>query len=229
MGCWNGTCGVSGLPIDCGEKIKFVIVRARPATQMSGVCYATDTADVISCVFDGSYNDYGRPEGIKSTSEFEYFIDRMKKKLKSGKMELLPDDYYDARWKGEAEDIIEAIERDRVYEDIAGEKYNVGIYMIKLPIYESLKPTYQVKHERYHQMSDWLTEASSDDRVSSEAIKEVVNLIVGVDQVRQTFSPKSGKGGQVYEYDAFDRLSRAMAKESHRMKKAQEEIDSEWE
>lgn len=71
MGCWNGTCGISNLPIKSGEKIAlFVIERNKYAeTNSGGFCYATDQYSPVTIPILGEYNDYGGIENISSNEK----------------------------------------------------------------------------------------------------------------------------------------------------------------
>ena len=73
MGCWNGTCMVSHLPIISGEKIKLVILNTRygfrkssnPLIGNSGYCYSTDLLSPSFFALSGYYDDYGGIEGLE--------------------------------------------------------------------------------------------------------------------------------------------------------------------
>lgn len=67
MGCWNGTCGVTNLPIRAGDKVMAVLVRIpyrNKLDDMSGACYSTDQAWPVTAGFEGVYNDYGGIEEL---------------------------------------------------------------------------------------------------------------------------------------------------------------------
>ena len=68
MGCWNGTCGLTRLPIKAGEPVYgMIITRSQYAMDASdlrghhtsGLCYITDNYYPIAPLFSGRYNDYG--------------------------------------------------------------------------------------------------------------------------------------------------------------------------
>jgi hypothetical protein len=57
MGMWNGTCGITQLPISGGEKCKLIILAQQ---ETNGECYYTKTFWVpIPLVFSGEYDSYG--------------------------------------------------------------------------------------------------------------------------------------------------------------------------
>ena len=67
MGCWNGTCGLTNLPLRAGDKVMGVLVRIpyrNKLEDMSGSCYSTDLAWPVTAGFEGEYNDYGGIEDL---------------------------------------------------------------------------------------------------------------------------------------------------------------------
>lgn len=65
MGCWNATCGVSHLPILCGDKVAttaLVIEDIRSDYLGGGFSYTFEMANPMSLFFFGEYNDYGGVE-----------------------------------------------------------------------------------------------------------------------------------------------------------------------
>jgi hypothetical protein len=61
MGCWNGTCGVSGLPIRAGEKIRVFILQYQNNEQIEGggSCYSNHLWTPYGPAIEGTYDDYG--------------------------------------------------------------------------------------------------------------------------------------------------------------------------
>lgn len=68
MGCWNETCGLSGLPITEGDKVKlvFLLPRYRSMTIEGLSSYCGSTSVLTPCLLPitGEYNDYGSIENI---------------------------------------------------------------------------------------------------------------------------------------------------------------------
>lgn len=72
MGCWNGTCGLTRMPIKAGQPVYGMFIMLVPwrldamndprATNSSGMCYFNDEWRVASPLFAGKYDDYGRIE-----------------------------------------------------------------------------------------------------------------------------------------------------------------------
>lgn len=68
MGCWNGTCALTNLPIYSGEEIVLFIVKEQNLSSCNGggYCNTTDLFTPISLPIIGTYNDYGSIENIKN-------------------------------------------------------------------------------------------------------------------------------------------------------------------
>ena len=73
MGCWNGTCGLTHLPIIAGEPIRAVLIAGIPYRHDgtseeqwgSGFCYNTDIWHPRTIAIKGVYNDYGGVEDLE--------------------------------------------------------------------------------------------------------------------------------------------------------------------
>lgn len=64
MGSWNGTCGVSQLPIvECDKVALFLLKKNKyRAIDFNGCVYSDDLYQPVSTVIFGEYDDYGRVE-----------------------------------------------------------------------------------------------------------------------------------------------------------------------
>ena len=69
MGSWNGTCFLSHLPIEHGDKIKIIFLRKNvyvdSYTNNVGVCYADHFFKPLYFPISGEYDDYGGIENIE--------------------------------------------------------------------------------------------------------------------------------------------------------------------
>ena len=69
MGSWNGTCGMSQLPIHSGDKVKLILLKKHPFTKSSmignGFCNSDDLFRPLYIPLEGTYNSYGSIEDIK--------------------------------------------------------------------------------------------------------------------------------------------------------------------
>ena len=66
MGCWNKTCGLSNLPIMCGEDT-YVFVLQRE-NEIENHCYATHLYRPLLLPFVSTYNDYGGGENSRGAA-----------------------------------------------------------------------------------------------------------------------------------------------------------------
>lgn len=71
MGCFNGTCMISGLPILAGEKARLIVLE-KTGHQESPV-YAWDVWQPAGFILAGKYNDYGMLERDQTDEEAEFF------------------------------------------------------------------------------------------------------------------------------------------------------------
>lgn len=75
MGCYNGTCNISNLPIFAGEKVVVIPLLKTVYTTESHCCNATDVFTPFGFPIIGEYNDYGGIENAmtdKNNKDFLY-------------------------------------------------------------------------------------------------------------------------------------------------------------
>jgi hypothetical protein len=98
MGCWNGTCGLSGLPITYGEEMYvFPIV----SVNADSFCYASALYRPTVLPFLAEYNDYG---GGEKCSGVGLEINMLHIKNKLVEMEVGDNKYHDIAVKREGFD-----------------------------------------------------------------------------------------------------------------------------
>jgi len=70
MGCWNGTCGITNLPIHHGEDIVFYILQENSFRESpgfgTGICYSDELFSPLGLPIYGKYDDYGGIEKIQN-------------------------------------------------------------------------------------------------------------------------------------------------------------------
>jgi hypothetical protein len=86
MGCWNGTDGLGGVPIEAGKKIKAVIIQNNSYhTDATGFCDLNGYATPISFTLDGVYNDYGGIEDLNEKDRSAFLLrELIERELKDG-------------------------------------------------------------------------------------------------------------------------------------------------
>ena len=129
MGCWNGTCMVSNLPIMAGEPVVgFIIVYSsfEDEKNFSGTCYPEDRARPISLPIYGVYDDYGSIEEIDpNTLSSKHLLNMF--------------------GESDIHDLIRDIERDNrtIQCNRVGKIGGVGMVMIAGSIYDKLVRAYK--------------------------------------------------------------------------------------
>ena len=110
MGCWNGTCMISNLPILSGDEIKLVFLhspygRIKGLNNLSGYVYSTDLLRPAYFPITGRYDDYGGIEDIVKDWSYDFITESLKKTYKviEVKKKIIPD--------FTLEDVIKGIER----------------------------------------------------------------------------------------------------------------------
>ena len=83
MGCWNGTCALTHLPIRHGEKVRaFILIPShfnfKPAEGVDfsggGITYSTDAYYPLTLGLKGEYNDYGGVEKVKPSANTKAIV-----------------------------------------------------------------------------------------------------------------------------------------------------------
>lgn len=69
MGCWNGTCMLSGLPIHSGDPVAGFLLVINSSGDSQASCYSTTRAAPLTTPIYGAYNDYGAIEDFEPHSE----------------------------------------------------------------------------------------------------------------------------------------------------------------
>ncbi len=125
MGCWNGTCMISNLPIMTGESVVGYAIEYSSfgynSGAYSGLCYSNDIARPLGLPFYGKYDDYGGIESIDDSSiAIKYLLHLFEE---SGLTELIED-----------------IERDKkkIISNMTDKEVGVGLVMINRDIFDRL-------------------------------------------------------------------------------------------
>jgi hypothetical protein len=110
MGCWNGTCMISNLPIISGEKVKLIILRkAISSTRIfnsSAYVYSHDIFTPSFFPLSGVYNDYGMIEGVEEDWNYQ-LIEKYFKELFGNK--IIADGETKENWT--LIDVLDGVER----------------------------------------------------------------------------------------------------------------------
>ena len=144
MGCWNGTCFISHLPIFPGDKVALIPIMQNPYEYKEfgggGVCYSTHYARPMTIPIFGEYNDYGGLEKIeeKSMIVFEHFKNLFAEKRLCFQQTSRAE-YYTKDALTSFEGLIDAIQSGNVATENDFEKgLKIGFVMCHVSIYDAL-------------------------------------------------------------------------------------------
>ena len=160
MGCWNGTCGISQLPILTGQKVKaFLLLQSEYAKNIrgSGVCYPTEYFRPWFFPVTAEYNDYGSIENIQTDWNSEYMLETFRKWLADGTVRILGHDEAEVNDPGiekfeKLDDVFDCVERGALVFKSIGEKLNaertemipsevelkIGIFMVVEDVFDGI-------------------------------------------------------------------------------------------
>ncbi len=85
MGCFNGTCMISNLPISYDEEVKVVLLKSNKLGKTnitsigSGFCHIDEFMYPVFLPFDAKYDDYGSVKDIKEDFNTELILNDLKK------------------------------------------------------------------------------------------------------------------------------------------------------
>lgn len=190
MGCWNGTCGLSNLPIKNGEEIVLFIVKEKNLLNCNGggYCYPTDLFEPISLPIVGEYDDYGAIENIKNE---DLILPKIREMFKEKNLINLLDEISDLDMNtASLYQIIREIERGNIAspenpsilklyesEGIIKSRYlNVGIIMFHKKLYDTvIKKVYSGCHKkRYLDIIESSKDALEGDLKYLDNIKKAI-------------------------------------------------------
>lgn len=142
MGCWNGTCMISNLPIISGEKIKLVILSSVGSDIDdfigAGYCEATGLMAPTYLPIEGEYNDYGMIEEIVDDWNVKFINESLKKAWDEIEVEG------EKLTEFSLENILEGIERGSLKLKKNGglTKSNLSFVMIRKDIWDGICKEY---------------------------------------------------------------------------------------
>ena len=191
MGCWNGTCGISQLPITAGRKIKaFLMLQSEYSEAIggAGVCYSTAHFRPWFFPVDAHYNDYGSVEHITKDWNSDYMLETFQKWLAEGKVRILGHDEAEINdpqvKKFETlDDVFDCVERGAlvfktVKERLRGEppawvseptELRIGIFMVIDTIYDAML----AESTRFKGLKDNSYYNDRDEKWLEKAIKAI--------------------------------------------------------
>lgn len=213
MGCWNGTCGVSQLPLRHGDPVRAFLIGVpmhfKHGEDQSGYCYSDGWAYPLSVGFKGKYNDYGGIEEIEQSMTTDLIWNTYKDReffaTKSNYPE--PGRSYDTErpikvtsLEGFLNDVVE---RDCLYAD-KNFKIGIGLWMVHEDIYQAVLD--QKILEQVHMLETHrFLEAIRQELAEEDKIKEEIKKDGGTDLDLVLIGKISGAfSGFLYDGDLDD-------------------------
>jgi hypothetical protein len=161
MGCWNGTCAITNLPIYAGEKVYVFFLRegAFYDKYIGNHCDPDNYYSLDPLYFEGEYNDYGSVENITGDL-VDVILDRLKDELVE--MEQGENQYHDVEVKKEGltlEKVLDIDHESRLFvvadgfdQQHGADKQRLTHITIRKGVLDRILETY--KWESYVEVSD---------------------------------------------------------------------------
>jgi hypothetical protein len=87
MGCWNGTCALTNMPIHYGERIVLIPLSIQEE-KLGTMCYHNELCHYAGYPIRGTYDDYGGIEDIDETSGVKRTLELFQSWFKTKKITL---------------------------------------------------------------------------------------------------------------------------------------------
>lgn len=172
MGCWNGTCGVSQLPIKWGDEIVlFILFNRHPLGNIvsGGYCYSDTIFHPISAPIFGKYNDYG---SIEDAEQNDVVLNHFNSQIKDGVFVLTDVEeckehnrYNEETGFPSLDDLIDVIERGYL-EDIGFMMVHKQLYINMIEEMKSRKfydKDYGLEQMMDRKINEYFKELKSED------------------------------------------------------------------
>lgn len=197
MGCWNGTCGVSQIPILSGMKVKAYLILQSPYAEAiggAGVCYTTAHFRPWFLPVNAEYNDYGSVENIEMDWNASYMLSKFQQWLKKGDVRILENDECeinspDIEKFTKLEDVFDCVERGALVFKHGKKELRVGMLLVLDGIftamvneatrYISSKSCYWEKHDKeerkkFHASAVKVRETASKEKSKDTELYELL-------------------------------------------------------
>lgn len=209
MGCWNGTCMISQLPILYHEKVKVIPIQKVSHEVMPNhtICYSDTLYKPLPILLEGQYNDYGIIEFVEGDTQA--LIDLVVNKSDLT-LEEIRNKYTE---NSDVESCLRYIERD----DLDG----IGFVMIHEKLFNKLLPEYDGGRD-LKTISKAIAELTEDfdkknviditmlhlseyrnifgptviSNCNPKSVESIIRIRSVVEALRKTWIPQSGAGGQ---------------------------------
>lgn len=144
MGSWNKTCGLSNLPIRCGDRVYVFVLEQND--EIDSHCYATHLYSPLLLPFESTYNDYGGGEDSAGPC-FDLIMNGLKDCLVEQEQGENP--YHDipvtkAAWNEEL--FFDSVHEGRlVVKNLRGRKVRGEFAMMRKDLVDDILQNYQIE------------------------------------------------------------------------------------
>jgi len=138
MGCWNGTCGLTNLPIHDGEEMYVFPVLENDLSSYRSHCYSSALYKPMLTPFVSVYNDYGAGEKSSGIA-LDIIMESIQENLVE--LEIGKNTYHDIAVKKEGftvDTFFEAAHEDRLFVQGYGKKSAVYFTMVRKDIVDNM-------------------------------------------------------------------------------------------
>lgn len=142
MGCWNGTCGITQLPILRKDKVRCFILTNQNSEYMrsrmgGGICYSDDLWAPLAPGFEAEYDEYGGVDNVVETPITKALVEKLRKEWVPCKNRF--DEISTISSNDSLEDIVSLITGDESFIKPFGTKQmQLGIFMILENVYQDM-------------------------------------------------------------------------------------------
>lgn len=232
MGCWNGTCMISQLPIHEGQRVKLIPIKKQEHMTLPDayVCYSDELYKPLPIILEGEYNDYGIIENVTGNKrQFMSLVTMMSDLTEEDILEKYKEN-------NKIESYIRAVER--------GDIPNLGFVLIHEELFNSLLDTYEsffdiseTVWDIYKFTCDIDGEYSISNRLkynrvfgtpeikdcSLETIENIIKIKSVVNSLRKLWIPQAGAGSQEMVCESHFELNKFFNKFIEKYKYEEEE------
>ena len=136
MGCWNGTCGITQMPIRAGERVALIFLLENKYADHggSGFCYSNNQYSPITMPIFGEYNDYGAIEEISRRNKKVVF-DHLIELIDNKQLIIKGDDDDNKEKPKDYEELFDIIHDNGLQSEDGG---TVGFMLIHEDVYKAL-------------------------------------------------------------------------------------------
>jgi len=226
MGCFNGTCALTQLPIVCGDNVVVYVLKANPYTadDLGGmICYSDDLYKPFGLPLYGKYNDYGSVEKISNPEIGKLIVSAAD--FKGGDiyemLEAIRENHRSDEnlaalkriaCRGYAYVLFHKFAVDTVIKSYKGEDKWISS---KLKTFKECTECPRMLSFHDFKMDSKFSEILSVDKIND--LERHLEFCMMMNHLRKTWIPQAGGGSQWEGYENYKALSNAVIKHCDKM------------